>query len=246
MKKLLIAAMLLLPVMAATAKKKDKNKATAASKADSSAASKKGPQPYKKVITDKAITKKGLFTVHQVDDKWYFEIPDSLMNREMMVTTRYSKIAGGGAVYAGELENQQTIEWEKGPNKNVFLRVVTTISLADSTNDIYKAVTNSNLNPIAAAFEIKAIGPDSSSVVIDVTDYFKGDNQPVSLSAFTKKKFNLAALQADKSYIAHINSFPINTEVRTVRTWSHEASPRARVRRATRCYKIDQTAIDLL
>ena len=125
MKKLLIAAMLLLPVMAATAKKKDKNKATAASKADSSAASKKGPQPYKKVITDKAITKKGLFTVHQVDDKWYFEIPDSLMNREMMVTTRYSKIAGGGAVYAGELENQQTIEWEKGPNKNVFLRVVT-------------------------------------------------------------------------------------------------------------------------
>jgi hypothetical protein len=227
MRKLFIAALLLLPVVAATAKKKDKNKnktTATAPKADSSASSKKGPQPYKKVITDKAITKRGLFTVHQVDDKWYFEISDSLMKREMMMTTRYSKVAGGGGVYAGELENQQTIEWEKGPNKNVFLRVVTTISLADSATDIYKAVSNSNLNPIAAAFEIKAIGKDSNSVVIEVTDYFKGDNAPVSLSAYTKKRFNLGALQAEKSFIAGIQSFPINTEVRTVRTYASTPS----------------------
>ncbi|MBL7719665.1 MAG: zinc-dependent metalloprotease [Flavipsychrobacter sp.] len=222
MKKALIAALLLLPVLGATAKKKDKNKpvAAAAPKADSSAASKKGPQPYKKVITDKAITRNGLFIVHQVEDKWYFEIADSLMGREMIMTTRYSKTAGGGGVYAGELENQQTIMFEKGPNKNVFLRVVTTISMADSTTDIYKAVSNSNLNPIAGAFEIKAMGKDSGAVVIDVTDYFKGDNAPVSLSPYTKKRFNLGGIQADKSYIAHIHSYPINTEVRTVRTYS--------------------------
>ena len=194
MKKVILVAMLLLPILSATAKKKDKKAAATAGSAKADTASKKGPQPYKKVITDKAVTKPGLLTVHQVDDKWYFEIPDSLMKREMIVTTRYSKIAGGGGVYAGELENEQTIEWEKGPNKNVFLRVVTTISLADSTNEIYKAVTNSNLNPIAAAFDIKAYGKDSNTVVIDVTDYFKGDNQPVSLSAFTKKRFNLIGL----------------------------------------------------
>jgi hypothetical protein len=221
MKKVLVAAMLLLPVLA-SAKKKDKTPPPTP-KADSSA-SKKGPQPYKKVITDKAITKHGLYTVHQVDEKWYFEIPDSLLNRETMMTTRYSKVAGGGGVYAGELENSETIEWEKGPNKNVFLRVITTISQADSSTDIYKAVTNSNLNPIAASFEIKAIGKDSNSIVIEVTDFFKGDNAPVSLNAFTKKRFNLAGIQADKSYIAHINSYPINTEVRTVRTFSSTPS----------------------
>lgn len=222
MKRVLVAAMLLLPVLA-SAKKKDKNPPVAP-KADSSSASRKGPQPYKKIITDKAVTKKGLYTVHQVDDKWYFEIPDSLFNRETMMTTRYSKVAGGGGVYAGELENSETIEWEKGPNKNVLLRVVTTISQADSTTDIYKAVTSSNLNPIAGSFEIKAIGKDSNSVVIDVTDFFKGDNAPVSLNAYTKKRFNLAAIQADKSYIAHINSYPINTEVRTVRTYTSTPS----------------------
>jgi uncharacterized protein YdeI (BOF family) len=99
-----------------------------------------GVRPYKEVITDKAITKKGLFTVHKVDDKWYFEIPDSVMNREIMAVTRYTRIAGGGGVYGGELANQQTIVWEKGPSNNVFLRVVTQISVADSTNEIYQAV----------------------------------------------------------------------------------------------------------
>ena len=197
--------------------------ATSAKSADSSS-SKKGPKAYDKVITDKAITKKGLFLVHKVDDKWYFEIPDSILNREMMMTTRFSKTAGGGGFYAGEEENEQTLIWEKGPDKNIFLRVVTLISLADSTNDIYKAVTISNLNPIAYAFEIKAFGKDSSSVVIDVTDFFKGDNQPIGVGPLRKKIYNLSGQVNDRSYIQGINSYPINTEVRVVRTYNSTPS----------------------
>jgi len=206
--------------------KKNETPATPAipAKSADSSGSKKGPKPYDKVITDKAVTKRGLFTVHKVEEKWYFEIPDSLMNREMMVTTRYNKIAGGVGKYAGEMENEQTILWEKGPNKNVFLRVVTTISVADSTNDIYKAVTNSNLNPIAESFEIKAIGKDSNSVVIDVTDFLKGDNSPVSLGPLTKKIYNLSGQIADRTYIQGINTYPINTEVRVVRTFNSTPS----------------------
>ncbi|MCW3121989.1 MAG: zinc-dependent metalloprotease [Flavipsychrobacter sp.] len=229
MKKYIIFPALLCCALVATAKKKHKNDtptppATPAAKPADSTASKKGPKPYNKVITDKAVTKYGLFTVHKVDEKWYFEIPDSLMNREMIVTTRYNKIAGGGGKYAGEMVNDQTILWEKGPNKNVFLRVVTTISLADSSNEIYKAVTNSNLNPIAESFEIKAYGKDSNSVVIDVSDFFKGDNQPIGLGTYTKKQFNLGNQIGDRSYIQGINTFPINTEVRVVRTFNSTPS----------------------
>src|SRR4051812_36639225 len=118
MKKYTIASMLLCLTIAATAKNKHKKDNTpptppAVKSAADSAASKKGVKPYNKVITDKAITKHGLFTVHKVDDKWYFEIPDTLMNREMIVTTRYSKTAGGGGIYAGEMVNNQTVLWEK-------------------------------------------------------------------------------------------------------------------------------------
>ena len=99
----------------------------------------KGPKKFEDIITDKAITKPGLFTVHKVEDKWYLEIPDSILGREIMAITRFSKVAGGGGVYGGEEANEQTIAWEKGPNNNLFLRVITTISVADSTTQIYKA-----------------------------------------------------------------------------------------------------------
>lgn len=187
---------------------------------------KSGPKPYKDVITDKAISKSGLFTVHKVDDKWYFEIADSVMNREILAVTRYSKTPAGSYNYGGERVNGQTIRWEKGPSNNVFLRVVTVVSIAaDSSQPISQAVRNSNLDPIAASFDIKAFGKDSASVVIEVTDFFKGDNQAVSLNPAIKRRYNLGGLASDRSYIQSIHTFPINTEVRTVKTFSSSPSP---------------------
>lgn len=186
------------------------------------------PKPYKEVITDKAITKKGLFTVHKVEDKYYFEIPDSILNREVLAVTRLSKTAGGGRNYGGELVNNQSVKFEKGPNNTVFLRVVTLISTADTTNAISRAVKNSYLDPIANAFPVAAYGKDSvtntSSTVIDVTDFFKGDNQVVSLNPNIKRQYNLGPIAADRSYIQSIHTFPINTEIRTVKTFSSTPS----------------------
>lgn len=186
-------------------------------------AQKSGPKPYKEVITDKAITSKGLFTVHKVDDKYFFEIADSIMGREIYAITRFAKVPGGAGVYGGGEVNKQTLKFEKGPNNNVFIRVVTLISMADSTNNISKAVSNSYLDPIGAAFDVKAFGKDSASIVIEVTDFFKGDNQIVSLDPTAKRQFNLIAIAADRSYIQSIKTFPINTEIKTVKTFSTAA-----------------------
>ena len=182
---------------------------------------KSSPKSYKEVITDKAITWHGLFTVHKVDEKWYFEIPDSIFNREILAITRFNKSPAGSRSYGGEKVNEQTIRWEKGPSDNVFLRVVTIVSVApDSSQPIAEAVRNSNVDPIAAAFDIKAYGKDSGSVVIDVTDFFKLDNQPVSLSPDLKRRYNLGGISGDRSFITYIHSYPQNTEVRTVKTFS--------------------------
>lgn len=194
------------------------------------AGSKQGPKAYKEVITDKAVTQKGLFTVHRVDDKYFFELNDSVLNREIMAVTRFVRVpankGAGRGTYGGEITNQQTIAFEKGPSNNVFLRVVTLVNVADTGNAIYKAVANSNLNAIAAAFPVAAYSKDSSSVVIDVTEFFKGDNQVVSVSQSAKRAFNLSSIASDRSYIQNISSFPLNTEIRTVKTFSSSpASP---------------------
>jgi hypothetical protein len=184
---------------------------------------KTGPKSFKEFITKKAVSQKGVFTVHFQDDKFYFDIQDSLLGRELIAVTRYAKVAGGARKYGGEQVNEQTIQFEKGPNNRIFMRVVSLISKADSTQTIAKAVKNSYLDPIVAAFDIKAYGKDSTSSIIDVTDFFKGDNQAVSLSSFEKRNFNLSGLASDRSYIETIKAYPINLEVRTIKTYNASA-----------------------
>ncbi len=180
-----------------------------------------GPKPYKDVITDKAITQKGLFTVHKVDEKYYFEIPDTLLKREILAVVRFVKVPTG-AGYGGEIANQNSFIFEKGPNNNIFLRIITLINTADSTQAIYKAVANSNVNSIANSFSIAAKGKDSlnPSYIIDVTDFFKGDNQPVSVGSNAKKRFGFSGVASDKSYIETIKTYQINTEIRSIKTFN--------------------------
>jgi len=195
------------------------------------AATKQEPKPYKEVITEKAISHPGLFTVHKVEDKWYFEIPDSIFGRDILVSTRYDRTSPGGN-YGGEQVSQESIRWEKGPAHTVFLNVMTIVNVAaDSSQPIALAVRNSNMNPIAAAFDVKAYGKsaDSSSgtVVIEVTDFFKGDNQPVSLTPAIKRRFNLMGLSPERSYVESIHTYPINTEIKTVKTFMVNPAPAA-------------------
>jgi hypothetical protein len=182
-----------------------------------------GPRPYREVITDKAVSKRGMFTVHKVDDRYYFEITNAMLGREILAVTRYIKVpanGGGRGVYGGEVANQQSLVFEKGPSNNVFLRVITLVNAADPKDDIYKAVTNSNLNAITAAFPIAAFSRDSAAVVIEVTDFFKGDNQVVSINSGVKRTLGLAQIAADRSFIQKVGAYPINIEIRTTKTFS--------------------------
>ena len=181
---------------------------------------KTSPKAFSEFFTKKVQGQKGVFTVYFQDDKYFFEIPDNLLGRELLAVTRFAKVAGGARKYGGEIVNEQSLQFEKGPNQRIFMRVVTLISKADSSQTIAKAVKNSYLDPIVASFDIKAFGKDSTSSIIDVTDFFKGDNQAVSLTSASKRSFNLSSLAADRSYIESIKSYPINLEIKTVKTYS--------------------------
>ena len=114
-----------------------------------------GPKPYKEVITSKAISDAGLFWVHKVEDKYYFELPDSIFNRDILVVNRISKASAGmrspGSFfgYGGDQIGQNVIRFEKGPNYKVFLRTISFAEYAkDSTSPMFTSVTNSNVQPI--------------------------------------------------------------------------------------------------
>lgn len=187
------------------------------------------PKPYKTVITDKAITRRGLFKTHKVDDKYYFEIGDSLLNREILVVSRISRAgaeireAGG---YAGDQIGSSVIRFEKGPTNRIFMRKISYRTYSpDSTQSMYQAVQRSNIQAIAAAFNVAAYSPDTKGSVIDVTDYINGDNDVFFFSSpNAKSRFRLGSLLTDRSYIESIRSFSNNVEISTVKTYTLTAA----------------------
>lgn len=215
---LLLSTLFLVGTLPIFAQKSDSTNQGAGPRRDVPA--KTGPKTFAEFINKKAVSQKGVFTVHFQEDKYFFEIPDSLLGRELIAVTRYAKVVAGASKYGGEQANEQTLVFEKGPGQKIFMRVVTLITWADSTQTIAKAVKNSNVDPIVAAFDIKAFGKDSTSSIIEVTDFFKGDNQTVSLSSSAKRIFNLSSLASDRSFIESIKTYPTNIEVKTVKTFS--------------------------
>lgn len=190
-----------------------------------------GPKPYREVITSKAVSDAGLFWVHKVDEKYYFEIPDSLFGRDILVVNRISKAAAGmrssGSFfgYSGDQIGQNVIKFEKGPNNRVFIRNISFAEYAkDSTSPMFTAVTRSNIQQIAASFEIKAQGKDSTGAVIDITDFISGDNDILYFNSSLKSNLRIGVLQNDKSYISSVKSYPINVEIKAVKTYSRAAS----------------------
>ncbi len=185
-----------------------------------------GLKPYKDIITAKAQSDEGLFGIHKVEDKFFFEIADSLFNREILVVNRISKAAagmrtGGFFGYGGDQIGQGVIRFEKGPNNKIFLRTISFAEYAkDSTSPMFTAVTNSNVQPIAASFDIKSLGKDSSGVVIDITEYINGDNDVLNFTSSLKSMLRIGSVQNDKSYIVSVKSYPINVEIRTIKTYS--------------------------
>jgi hypothetical protein len=178
---------------------------------------------YNDVITAKAVTRVGLIKLHQLNERWYFEIADTLLNRDILVVNRISKAAAGTYGYGGDWIGENVIRFAKGARQKLFIQRMSYRDKAmdSSENGMYRSVLNSSMPSIMASFDIKAFSPDSTASVIDVTDYLNGDNEVFFFDARMKKDpaYELAGLQADKSYIKDILSFPLNTEIKTVKTY---------------------------
>jgi hypothetical protein len=54
-----------------------------------------GLKSYKEIITTKSVTDVGFFNVHKVDSKYYFEIPEDILGRDILVVNRIAKAPAG-------------------------------------------------------------------------------------------------------------------------------------------------------
>ena len=184
---------------------------------------KNGIKPYSEVITKDAISDDGLFKVHKIEADYYYEIPDSLFEKEMLMVSRISKTASGIG-FGGGKQNTQVLRWQKR-DKKVLLRVVSHEVFAADSLAVHEAVVNSNFEPVLYTFPIKAYSKDSTATVIDVTDLFKTDVKALGLPSYRRKQYKISRLESNKSFIESVKSYPKNIEARHVKTYAASAPP---------------------
>ncbi|WP_421775460.1 zinc-dependent metalloprotease [Gracilimonas sp.] len=182
-----------------------------------------GMKKYSDVITKDAETDEGLFDVHKVDDKYYYEIPDALLEREMLLVSRIAKTADNLG-YGGEKLNTQIVRWEKKQDK-ILLRHVSYENVASDTMPIYEAVRNSNFEPIIATFDIAALNEDSTGSVVEITSLFTDDIPSLGLDSGDRRQYQIRRVDGSRTFVEHINSYPKNIEARNLITYDASNPP---------------------
>ncbi|MGA1147403.1 MAG: DUF5117 domain-containing protein, partial [Candidatus Nanopelagicales bacterium] len=182
-----------------------------------------GPKPYAEVITPEAITDEGIFKVHRVGENWFYEIPNERLDEELLLVTRIARTPDG-AGYGGSKANTSVVRWERKGNR-VLLRLVSHENVADTALPVAQAVANSNFEPVIQAFDIAALSPDSSAVVIDIGALFTGDVPLLGLPSRTRTRFGVRRVDGDRTFVEYIRAFPTNVEVRRVLTYEATQAP---------------------
>jgi hypothetical protein len=179
----------------------------------------KKEKTFAEIIGEKSISDEGLFSVHDVDGKYYYEIPDALLGKEMLMVTRIAKTANGLG-FGGGKQNTQVIRWVK-KRKQILLKIVSYENVASDSLPVFEAVVNSNFEPIIASFKIETNGKDSlnPSSLINVTKLFTDDVKTLGISGRYKKRYKISSADSKRSYIESIKSYPLNIEARHVKTY---------------------------
>jgi hypothetical protein len=185
------------------------------------------PKPYAQVIPARAVTDTGGITVHRVDERWFLEVPDSLVGRDFLMVGRVAATPANFGAYipAGATLQERLVRWERQGDR-VILRGVETGAVADDSLPIARSVASNYLGAILAAFPVQAYTTDSAAAVIDVTDFFGGDTPALSgLSTQQREQFKVRRLDPARSFVNAARSYPLNVEVRHTQTFEATAPP---------------------
>jgi hypothetical protein len=176
------------------------------------------PQPFDRVITKDAKSKKGMFTTYQVGERYFYEIPKKELGKEYLWNTQIAKTTVG-AGYGGGQVTEKIVAWDLRNNR-VYLRDVDFSVQAEANSPIAEAVKNSNNDTIVMAFNVAAYHDDNP--VIDVSRLYNTDVPEFS----ARQHIGAAAFDATRSFIDHINTYPDNIEAEVTATYTNNAAGR--------------------
>lgn len=216
------------PVILDTGQKRDNGAAMRAAASGMNGMRSDAPKPYKEVITAKAVSYRSFLTVHKIDDKYFLEVPDSILGREILVINRIGlapadfRSPGSVIGYAGDVIGQQVFHFTKGDGNRLFIRTKSYKERAADTsgNGLARLLERNNMEPIVNNFSVKAVNDSTHSTVIEITDLLGQDNNLFGFSANAKTMTGLVAVLPDRSYLDGVKSYNDNIAFTFMRTYN--------------------------
>ena len=174
---------------------------------------------YEKLVKKGGVTTDGLFRVRHIEDKYYFEIPDSLLGRKLLCVTRFTAVPQQFGQFAGEEITHCTVYFEERDTASLLMRQYVLSHLSNPYDQITRTLEQSTIDPIVQSFKIIGKNEEKDASLIEVTNLFKGDSQLFSINGDRKNAMKIGGLQADRTFIDTLKVFPTNIEVVTTRTY---------------------------
>lgn len=161
-------------------------------------------------------TDNGFFNIQKLENKYFLEIPDTLLGRRILLVNRIVKDAGDQKRFPGEEIGKSLIRFVNGPKQKLYVEKLSYLhrSSDSSFNGMYRNVQLSSLQPVVASFELMKRRTKGQSSVVDMSDFLAGDT---SLLGFTTEKRK--GLIKDESHVIGIKTFDTNVELQTQRSY---------------------------
>ena len=219
-----LATLFLLAAAPAEAKKKPgrKSKKTEATapKADSLKKDKK--KGYEELLKG-AVTDKGLFDVHRKGTDLLFEIPDSLMGRDILIVNKISGVPyalNDSGINKGMGYGEKIVRFRKDTlYKKVWVMTYDPRITSPEGDRITRSVKDNYRETAIEQFPIEAYNPDSTTVVIKVNKVFDGSEKSFN-NVFGALRIS-GSPKKDLSKIESVKSFPENIIVKSTLSGSH-------------------------
>ena len=217
MKKVLLAVLLLQSIVVFSQDKKTKKKdaARTENEAKKDSTVKGNTTAYDDFIKG-AVTKDGLFKIHTIKEKIYFEIPNEVLGKDLLIVNKISsvpaQINNAGINKGMNYENKLIRFYKDEKNNKVWAKSFDPQISVNKKDNIARSVRDNYVESIIEGFEIKTYGKDSA-VVVQVNNVFNG----------TSKSFNNlfdnigmgGSVRTKDSYIEEVKSFPKNVVIKS-------------------------------
>lgn len=166
--------------------------------------------------------REGLFNVYDIKNKYYFEIPDSLFARDLLIVNKVSSVPyelNGHGLNKGMTFETKLVRFYKDTiQKKVWAKTLNP-RVKSPENDAITLSVNKNFGEsIIESFDIEATNTDSTSVFIKVNKIFNGSEK-----SFSDVLSNIGlggSVTTKLSILESIKSFPKNIVVKSLLTTS--------------------------